>query len=546
MRRVVVAAAVAATALVSAAPARAQNGAAQNPSGHAGSEGPSSSPKTAADAPTPGEAPPGSKVHPGEAPGKPSDAPPADKVDGDKKNGGSKESEKKDDDKKKEEEPGTSTRQEPGKTPDHGGGPARSTTPDRALPEYDGRGSYTTTGEVLLWIPRILLSPLYLLTEYAIRRPLGAGISAAEEANLPKVLYDFFAFGPDHKSGILPTVLVDFGFRPSVGFLAFWNDVGGSGHDVQLHGSTFGTDWLAAGLIDRYHLSTNPSDVFTTQFSVIDRPDKAFFGMGPRSLQGNLSRYGLTTLDGGFALDWKFHRTSTLHAAVGDTSYNFHRGHLGDDPTVDDSINAGRFGPPAGWDHGYSEIYSRLALGLDSRQTSGTGVRLDLDGEYDADVTHHPGQGWVKYGATAGALFDLTGHKRILSFSATALFADPLGSGITIPFLDQVTLGGYGPMKGLYPGRLYDRSAAVGEIAYHWPLWILVDGTIRGEIGNVFGDHLSGFDANLLRLSGSIGVQTVGLPGNTLELLFGVGTETFEHGTQVDSFRLYVGGTNGF
>ena len=513
--------------------ARAQTSGA---SGHATAEAPAASPRSTANSPEPtgtaadprrqGDAKPSGK--------KASREPPEEKKDGDKK------------DEKKPEPPGSATRQEPGKTPDKGGGPARSTTADRAQPDYDGRGSHTTLGDVLLWIPRVLVSPLYLLTEYGIRRPLGAGISAAEEANLPKILYDFFAFGPDHKSGILPTVLVDFGFRPSVGFLSFWNDVGGTGQDLQLHGSTFGTDWLAGALIDRIHLDATPTDVLTLQVSVVDRPDKAFFGMGPRSLQDNLSRYGLTTVDGGVAIDWNFHRTSTLHAAIGDTSYNFHRGQLGEDPTVDDSLNRGLFGPPAGWDHGYSEIYSRLALGLDSRQRSGTGVRLDLNGEYDSDVSHHPGQGWVKYGGTAGALFDLTGHKRILSFSATALFADPLGSGVVIPFLDQVTLGGFGPMKGLYPGRLYDRSAAVGEVAYHWPLWILVDGTIRGEIGNVFGDHLAGFDANLLRLSGSVGIQSVGLPGNTLELLFGVGTETFEHGTQVDSFRLYVGGTNGF
>ena len=513
-------------------------------SGHASPEAPSSSPKGLGDSPTPGEGNAGKSA---EGIGKPEQGPKASGVNADAKDDAKKqESAGSDKKEEKKEAPGTSTHQEPGKTPDNGGGPARSTTPDRALPDYGGRGSHVTLGDVLLWIPRVLMSPLYLVTEYVIRRPLGAGISAAEEANLPEVLYDIFAFGPDHKSGVLPTALVDFGFRPSVGFLAFWNDVGGTGQDLQLHGSTFGTDWLAAAFLDRIHLDANPADVFTLQFSVIDRPDKAFFGMGPRSLQSSESRYGLTTLDGGMALDWTFLRTSNLHAAIGDTSYNFHRGHLGDDPTVEDQVNHGVFGNPDGYSHGYSEIYSRVALGLDSRQKSGTGVRLDLNGEYDSDVSRHPGQGWVKYGGTAGALFDLTGHKRVLSFSATALFSDPLGSGVVIPFLDQVALGGYGPMKGLLPGRLYDRSAAVGEIAYHWPLWILVDGTIRGEIGNVFGDHLSNFDAKLLRLSGSIGVQTVGLPGNTLELLFGVGTETFDHGAQVDSFRLYVGGTNGF
>ena len=88
-------------------------------------------------------------------------------------------------------------------------------SPKRALPDYDGRGAPpTTAGEVALWIPRILLSPVYFVTEWLIRRPLGAAESAAERAGVPETLYDFFAFGPDHKSGVVPIAFFDFGFNP--------------------------------------------------------------------------------------------------------------------------------------------------------------------------------------------------------------------------------------------------------------------------------------------------------------------------------------------
>ena len=85
----------------------------------------------------------------------------------------------------------------------HAAGPAK-----RPLPDYDGRGAgRTTPGQKALWVPRLVLSPLYFVSEYVVRRPLGAAITAAEKAELPTALYDFFAFGPDHKAGIVPIAL---------------------------------------------------------------------------------------------------------------------------------------------------------------------------------------------------------------------------------------------------------------------------------------------------------------------------------------------------
>src|SRR5215510_5325989 len=83
-------------------------------------------------------------------------------------------------------------------------GTAHADPPKRALPDYDGRPETTTTGDALLVIPRVILSPLYLVSEYVLRRPLGFLVSAAERANLPEVLYDFFLFGPNHSAGIVP------------------------------------------------------------------------------------------------------------------------------------------------------------------------------------------------------------------------------------------------------------------------------------------------------------------------------------------------------
>jgi len=62
---------------------------------------------------------------------------------------------------------------------------ARADAPKRQIPNYDGRGSEpTTAGDAALWIPRALLLPPYIVSEYVIRRPLGALIAGAERAGV--------------------------------------------------------------------------------------------------------------------------------------------------------------------------------------------------------------------------------------------------------------------------------------------------------------------------------------------------------------------------
>src|SRR3954469_13802252 len=105
--------------------------------------------------------------------------------------------------------------------------PSAEPSPKRQLPDYGNRGKDpVTVGDVALWVPRIILSPVYLVTEYGIRWPLGHVIAAAERAKVPELLYNFFFFGPQHSAGIAPVGFVDFGFRPSVGLYAFWDNAG--------------------------------------------------------------------------------------------------------------------------------------------------------------------------------------------------------------------------------------------------------------------------------------------------------------------------------
>ncbi len=430
--------------------------------------------------------------------------------------------------------------------------PERKPSPKRALPNYDGRGpAPTTVGEDLLVIPRVIVSPIYLTTEYVIRRPLGAAISAAERSNVPQVLYDFFAFGPDHKAGIVPTVFFDFGFSPSVGLYGFWDDAGWKGNDLNAHFSIWTSDWIAGSIGDR--ILFGKKNHLTTKLAALRRPDRTFFGLGPRSLQDNLSRYGETRLEWSETIDVPLWRSSQFQAGGGLRSVKLYNGDYGGDPTVTEEAARGAFSLPPGFGTDYSEEFNHALVALDTRtKGTGTGVRLEAQAEQGNDVRESPASGWIRYQGAAGVFVDLNGRGRILSLAATALFADPLENGGLIPFTEQITLGGNTPilsaiasgaglMPGLYAGRLVDRSAAVATLQYRWPIWAWLDGTLQAATGNVFGEHLEEFRMSLLRFSGALGIESTGVSDNALHLLVGIGSETFDHGGQINSVRLAFG-----
>ncbi len=416
----------------------------------------------------------------------------------------------------------------------------------RNLPDYDGRGKPpTTAGDVLIWIPRVLLAPPYFVSEYVLRRPIGAAIAGAERAGWPAAVYDFFTFGPDRNAGFAPTVFVDFGFNPSVGLFTFWNDAFVRGNDMRMQFGFWGATWLAAAFTDRYYLGCDSADVVELSVSALRRPDYAFFGLGPNSRQEQLTRYGSDRLEAYASLNKRFWRLSTVRTAVTARSVDFHRGSFDDDRVLDDEIARGAPAPP-GYQGGYTMVKSELSISLDTREARrplGSGARFELRGAHAADVRNRGG--WVGYGGLAGAFLDVSGKSRVLSLSGGVYFVDSLDQR-EVPFTELATLGGFGPMRGYYPGRLAGRSAAVAELAYRWPIWIWLDGSMRLEVGNVFDQHLRGFELERLRISAAIGVESNSLADKPLEVLLGFGSETFESGAKIDSFRLFVGTHRGF
>jgi hypothetical protein len=185
---------------------------------------------------------------------------------------------------------------------------------------------------------------------------------------------------------------------------------------------------------------------------------------------------------------------------------------------------------------------------LDSRRPfpyPGSGFRLEASAEESNGFGPIPAGAWIRYEGGAGVFLDLDGHRRVVSLSGVAIFADPLGD-LPVPFTELTTLGGdRAPMPGFLPGRMIDRSAGVATLRYTWPIAAWVSGSTQAAIGNVFGPHLEGIEARLLRFSAALGLQTDGSPDSSFQFLFGIGTETFAQGGKVDSFRLAFGTTTG-
>lgn len=424
--------------------------------------------------------------------------------------------------------------------------PPGGESPKRAMPDYDGRGGEpTTAGDVALWIPRIIFSPLYVVSEYVIRRPFEWLISTAERKKWPSAIMNFFVFGEDKRAGIVPTAFLDLGFRASVGFYAFWDDFLAKNNRLRVHFSTLGPDWVQAAVANKIPITDKST--LDLRFEVVHRPDQIYHGLGPRSLHENRLRYGIDRLQGHAVYEQIYWRSSRITIDGGVRYTNFYDDQCCGDPSVTQAIVNGAFGAPPGYLSGYTAAFQRAELTVDTREdrpANQTGFRMELEVEQGSNV-RQSSSNWVRYGGTVGGYLDIK-NNRTVSLAVTTLFVDPLSAGGEIPFTEQIILGGSGLMRGYLFGRLTDRSAAVATLKYRWPIWVYLDGTIQAAFGNVFGPQLQGFDPKLLRFTSNIGIETAGQADHTFEVLLGLGTETFEDNLRVNSIRFLFGTNRGF
>ena len=441
--------------------------------------------------------------------------------------------------------------------------PPRGIDDRRTPPDYDGRPDPTTAGDVVLWVPRVILFPLYVVSEYVVRRPLGWLVSTAERDHWPALFIDFFTFG-NRQGGIVPTGMIDLGMRPTVGVYAFWNDFVANGNDLRLRATYGGSGLWQLRVADRLALGTGSLSL--TGFYEA-RPDNVFLGIGPDTPEDTRSRYTSSTsrLDLTYRVPWV---RSSYARVTGELRQVKLDGDptCCDEPSVNEQVAAGVFSSPPGMNQVY-DVVGQLAeivfdsrfprfpegleLGSDYVTPPGTGVRLALRARAAElfDQTLATGDaladGWVGYGASLGGHYDLTGQQRSVSATVVVDFVDPIGSG-QVPLTDLVTLGGDRPLRGFLANEFADRSAAALRLEYRWPVAVWLDGSLLYEAGSVFGAGLSGFDAGKLRNSYGFGLAAIGAQDHPFQVLVAVGSKPWEEGGGYDSFRFVFGTTAGF
>lgn len=416
--------------------------------------------------------------------------------------------------------------------------------PKRALPDYDGRGNEDAhDAHWALWIPRIVLSPLYLVNEFGLRRPLGALVSRAERKHWVQTVGELFTFGPDNKDVILPTALFDFGLVPSVGIYLALNDIFATHNEMRFHVATGGTDWLTATALDRYRWDEG-AGVASARLELLRRPDFLFLGTGPNVTNATRSRYGLQRLEASASLLHRLSGPTRFKFTAGARTMSYRPGNCCGDRSLDSRIADGSLAVPDGYGMSYSVIFQRTELTLDSRDprpAPATGAYVHLHGGSATDIAN--GSTWLTYGAIGGLALDLDHYQRTLTLQTGVNFVDPTGH--PVPFNELAQLGS-DQMAAFLPGWMNGRSTFVTQLSYRWPVWMWLDGELRFAAGNAFDQHLDGLQLKKLRLSADIGITAIGERDTAFELLFGLGTETIEQGAHITSARFSVGSRKGF
>jgi hypothetical protein len=396
---------------------------------------------------------------------------------------------------------------------------------------------------VLLWVPRVLLFPLYLTSEYLVRKPLGALITTAEKNHWPSVLHGFFTFGEERKVGLYPVAYLDFGFRPSFGLRFFANDAFAQGNSLHFSAATGGSEWWRVALSDTYRLTERRSLSLEVAYS--RRPDFLFNGLGPRSRDEDEVRYGAQRWELEGAYEHGFGpRASALRLHGGLHAFRYRDDTCCDQPSLGESVAEGSLPAPPGFGERYTAPFVGAELTLDTRPLrpkpqSGGRLRTWVQNAFRFEEGRN--EGWVRYGGALEGFLDLTQEARVVSLGVAVEAVDPVGQR-EVPFVELAGPAGTGALAGFRPGRLRDRSAAAARLRYAWPVWATLDGELTFAAGNVFGRHLEGLEPGLLRLSASLGIVASDAQsgGSPFQLLVGVGTDPLDEGFRISSFRLVL------
>lgn len=424
-------------------------------------------------------------------------------------------------------------------------GPARAEPPSRrVVPDYDGRPDEPpSVGEVLIWIPRVILFPAYLVTEYGIRWPLGHLVSWMERGGVATL-----GSGP---AGGLPTVAIDVGLRPSFGLYLFADPLSHPDNRLGLSVAYGGPDWLSVGAKERLILAPDDGGELILRAAYLRRPDFPFYGVGPDARQARETFYllsrpeaaaslGLRREHAGFEAELRWAQEERAESHFGAHTLR----ERGFDRAYFLAHGVGR------WAFG-QVVEQRLTLFADTRGRgpvylgSGTGARLDLRGALGLDPADLQRR-WLRTGGEAALFLDVTGTRRVFGLIVAADVVERLGDG-PIPAGALVGLGPAASMQGFFGGRFLGHSGATATLQYHWPIGSFLDAMLFTSVGNVFGPRFEGFALDALCGSGGFTIHTNTGRDPSFEILLAAGTRRFDQGPlTIESVRFTVTMNRGF
>jgi hypothetical protein len=415
---------------------------------------------------------------------------------------------------------------------------AHAADPKKPRLDYDARKDPPPSAEdVGLWVPRVVLFPVWLVHEYGVRKPIGAIVKAKPEG---------VEGAPDSLPSIAPSLLLDLGFRPWVGIYASWKPSWAHDHELLGYVAFGGLGAMTESLADRIK---TPYGTVGLREEWTRRDDGLFHGLGPTTTKQDARRYGYERFDGALSFDMPIRDASAHLLAMGGLrGLGYHAAGC-----CEDDAPLQRATTPGG--ARYTAIYERAVLGVDTRPAipgrsfgeppRRSGIRAAVEGEVAVDIEHRA-RSWTRYGAVVSGYWDIH-HQRVLSLTLNAHFVDALnGSTNGVPFPEQAVLGGDAPMQGFRAGRLTGQSASAATLAYEWPIWLWLAGVIDASVGNTFGTHLRDFDPELLRMSSTIGAHVLASNDHYFQMLAGFGTQPLGNGFKPESFRLTFGMTSRF
>lgn len=423
--------------------------------------------------------------------------------------------------------------------------PPSARPPDRPLPDYDGLPEEgDDAGDVMLWTARVLTSPLYLVSEFVLRRPIGWAMTEIERHDVITTLRDFFTFGPNDNIAIFPTFFYEFGFQPNVGIYLVWNEFLFPENRISTQGGYGGSDWLSWSIADR--LEVDDHLYIGTRFLARERPDYVFGGIGYDATRLPRARFGAQRIDAAFFGIARIWRRSDIEFDLLYRGIEFIDEGWNGDPSVGQRAATFGQGLPFGFATGYEVVSAELRADFDTRAPDAPpegGFRIAAHAGQHAAFGGIPAlERWVSWGATTTLATGALGEHRVLGVDVDAHFITPLDDS-NVPFTELIELGGsQGLLPGYRPGHIQGLSA-VGLMAhYSWPIWAFLDARLYVGTANAFGLHLEDFEMDRLRLTFGVAIlpriRDVDLP---FHFNFAFGTSTFEDGGGVNSFRLAVG-----